>query len=246
MFWMMLLQLKLSSQLRHFSARQRWTYWCEPSSSSVYEAFVKLATFVAFVTGWPRYKYLFELWALLPKGCRISLIIDQYHYELCMVYMACFTYLESMLIESWRLWYMWPYLTCVRSCDASGEGLRCTSFEDPKTVSQNGLNLVSIYPTRLHWSTLSGKEQISTDIWQQLRKVSMLWFLFTQRKNFTCSILLCHSVEIGFNQMVPLILKEWQPGGQLKQMERIYFTRCMSILKVTTRNGQIKSRKRRI
>ena len=46
--------------------------------------------------------------------------------------------------------------------------------------------------------------------------------------------------ENWFHQMVPLILKEWQPGGQLKQMERKYVTRCMSILKVTTRNGQIK------
>ena len=50
----------------------------------------------------------------------------------------------------------------------------------------------------------------------------------------------------GFHHMVPLILKEWQPGGQLKQMERKYVTRCMSILQVITRNGQIKSRKRRI
>ena len=48
------LELNLSSRLRHFYARQRWTCRCEPSSSSVYEAFAKLATFVAFVTGWPR------------------------------------------------------------------------------------------------------------------------------------------------------------------------------------------------
>ena len=47
----------------------------------------------------------------------------------------------------------------------------------------------------------------------------------------------------GFHHMVPLILREWQPGGQLKQMERKYVTRCMSILKVTTRNGQIKAGK---
>jgi len=53
-------------------------------------------------------------------------------------------------------------------------------------------------------------------------------------------------MEIGSHQMVPLIMKEWQPGGKLKYMERIYFLRCMSILKVTTRNGQGKSRKRRI
>ena len=50
-------------------------------------------------------------------------------------------------------------------------------------------------------------------------------------------------MEIGFHQMVPLILKEWKPGGQLKQTERIYFTRCMSILKVTASNGQIKAEK---
>ena len=31
------------------------------------------------------------------------------------------------------------------------------AVEDPRTVSQNALNLVSIYPMRLHWSTLSGK-----------------------------------------------------------------------------------------
>ena len=88
----------------------------------------------------------------------------------------------------------------------------------------------------LHWSTLSGKRI-------NFRRVSMLWFLFTQRKNFTCSILLCHSIEIGFHQMVPLILKEKQPGGQLKPTERIYFTRCMNILKVNTRNGQMKAGK---
>ena len=48
------LELNLSSWLRQFSARQRWTYRCKPSSSSsssVYGAFAKLATFVAFVTG---------------------------------------------------------------------------------------------------------------------------------------------------------------------------------------------------
>ena len=36
---------------------------------------------------------------MLPKRCRISLVIDQYHYELCMVYAARFVYLELMLID---------------------------------------------------------------------------------------------------------------------------------------------------
>ena len=31
------------------------------------------------------------------------------------------------------------------------------AVEDSRTVSQNALNLVSIYPMSLHWSTLSGK-----------------------------------------------------------------------------------------
>ena len=75
------------------------------------------------------------------------------------------------------------------------------AVEDPRTVSQNALYIVSIYPMTLHWSTLSGKRT-------NFRKVSMLWFLFTQRKNFTCSILLCHSMEIGPHQMVPLIFKD--------------------------------------
>ena len=75
------------------------------------------------------------------------------------------------------------------------------AVEDPRTVSQNALYIVSIYPMTLHWSTLSGKRT-------NFRKVSMLWFLFTQRKNFTCSILLCHSMEIGLHQMVPLIFKD--------------------------------------
>ena len=53
-----LLELNLSSRLSHFSARQRWTYQCDPSSSSsVYEAFVKLAAFVALVNA-ARFVYL--------------------------------------------------------------------------------------------------------------------------------------------------------------------------------------------
>ena len=40
----------------------------------------------------------------------------------------CTYYLESM-INDLRLSYMWLYLTHVRSCDGSGEGLRCASYD---------------------------------------------------------------------------------------------------------------------
>ena len=36
---------------------------------------------------------------MLLKRCRISLVIDQYHYGLCTAYAARFVYLELMLID---------------------------------------------------------------------------------------------------------------------------------------------------
>ena len=100
--------------------------------------------------------------------------------------------------------------------------------EDPRTVSQNALNLVSIYPMRLHWSTVSGKRTNFYTYLATAQKSKYAVVLFAQRKNFTCPMLLCHSMEIDFHQMVPLILKEWQPGGQLMKMEKIYFTKHFS------------------
>ena len=92
------------------------------------------------------------------------------------------------------------------------------AVEDPRTVSQNALNLVSIYPMRLHWSTLSGK------------RTNFYIYLATAQKSKHAVVpihteeefhLINSSVSLNenwFHQMVPLILKEWQPGGQLKQI----------------------------
>ena len=113
-------------------------------------------------------------------------------------------------------------------------------------MSWNALNLVSIYPIRLHWSTLSGKR---TNFYTYLATAQKSKYAVVPIETEEKFQLFNSSVSLngnGFHHMVPLILKEWQPGGQLQQMERKYITRCMSILKVTTRNGQIKSRKRRI
>ena len=60
------------------------------------------------------------------------------------------------------------------------------AVEDPRTVWQNALKLVCIYPMRLHWSTLSGKRTNFYIYLATAQKNSMLWFLYTQRMNFTC------------------------------------------------------------
>ena len=98
----------------------------------------------------------------------------------------------------------------------------------------------------MHWSTLTGKR---TNFYTYLATAQKSKYAVVPIETEEKFQLFNSSVSLngnGFHLMVPLILKEWQPGGQLKQMERKYVTRCMSILKVTTRNGQIKSRKRRI
>ena len=89
------------------------------------------------------------------------------------------------------------------------------AVEDPKTVSQNALDLVSVYPMRLHLSTLSGKRTNFYTYLATAQKTKYAMVPVHTEEEFTCSIHLYH-------QMVSLTLKEWQPGGQLKQMERIY------------------------
>ena len=106
------------------------------------------------------------------------------------------------------------------------------------------MNLVSIYPIRLHWSTLSGKR---TNFYTYLATAQKSKYAMVPIQTEEEFHLLNSSVSLTGNQfhkIVPQIKKEWQPGGQLKK--RKYVTRWMSILKVTARNGQIKSKKRRI
>ena len=84
-------------------------------------------------------------------------------------------------------------------------------------MSWNALNLVSIYPIRLHWSTLSGKRTNFYTYLATAQKSKYAVVPIETEELFNSSVSLNGN---GFHHMVPLILKAWQPGGQLKQMER--------------------------
>ena len=96
-----------------------------------------------------------------------------------------------------------------RSAPISMEVIVClfgSGISEQSCFSMVQLRAMVLVDRWIAWWDIYWEEKELNSLWpfpKQLRKLSMQWFLFTQRKNSTCSILLCHSMEIGFHQMVP-------------------------------------------
>ena len=74
-----------------------------------------------------------------------------------------------------------------------------------------------MYLIRLHWSKLSGKR---TNFYTYLATAQKSKYAMVPIQTEEEFHLLNSSVSLNgnwFHQIVPLILKEWQPGGQLKK-----------------------------